>query len=26
VLIKCAHLYPLVTPGGNWIDSFHGHG
>lgn len=26
VLIKCAHLYPPVTPGGNWIDSFHGHG
>jgi hypothetical protein len=26
VLIKCAHLYPLVAPGGNWIDSFHGHG
>lgn len=26
VLIKCAHLYPLITPGGNWIDSFHGRG
>ena len=26
VLIKCAHLYPPITPGGNWIDSFHGHG
>lgn len=26
VLIKCAHLYPLITPGGNWIDNFHGHG
>lgn len=26
VLIKCAHLYPPVVPGGNWIDSFHGHG
>lgn len=26
VLIKCPHLYPLVSPGGNWIDSFHGHG